>query len=84
MGDEVIAKHQLDRNRREQFVVDTSFAKVDELVIVALGQGAGLFDVLCLGGGRWREVAVGREAGGHKRFIYSSLPADVGARQFHC
>ncbi len=38
---EIVPEHQVDRDGMEQVVIDAGFAKVDELVIVALGHGAG-------------------------------------------
>ena len=40
-GHEVVAEHQVHRDGGEQVVVDADFAQIHELVVVALGHGAG-------------------------------------------
>ncbi len=38
---EIVTEHQVDGDGMEQVVVDANFAEVDELVVIALGEGAG-------------------------------------------
>ena len=40
-GHEVVAEHQVHRDGGEQVVIDADFAQIHELVVVALGHGAG-------------------------------------------
>ncbi len=45
-GHEVVAEHQVHRDRMEQVVIDADFAQVDKIAAVARGQRLGLRDLV--------------------------------------